>query len=324
MSSIRNQYYRYNPETDNFERVFPTLGHRLAVATRYIGLSLLVGGLLFVIAWYSIDSPGERELREQNAILKQQYELLNRRIDNSLKVMDALQNRDDNFYRVLLQMQPVGDSQRNAGLNSERRYRDLPRMSDGGLVKLLTQRVDFLERQLYTQSLSFDQIKEVADSRSDELSHIPSILPIAKGTESVSGGYGIRRDPVSKRSEFHPGIDFAVKEGTPVVATAAGRISEARRHSGMGNVVAINHGHDYESRYAHLSEIIVAPGVVVNRGDIIGYSGSSGRSTAPHLHYEVRIKGEPQNPVNFFFMQLNPEEFSAFKKAADSAADVMD
>lgn len=324
MSSIRNQYYRYNPETDNFERVFPTLGRRLAAAGRYIGLSLLFGVILFVIAWYSFDSPGEKELREQNAVLKQQYELLNRRIDNSLKVMDALQNRDDNFYRVLLQMEPMGESQRNAGLNSERRYRDLPRMSDGGLVKLLTQRVDFLERQLYTQSLSFDRIKEVADSRSEEIEHIPSILPVTEGKESVSGGYGMRRDPVSKRSEFHPGIDFAVKEGTPVMATAAGRVTVSGRQSGKGYMVEIDHGKEYTSRYAHLSDIKVSPGIMVNRGDIIGYTGSSGRSTAPHLHYEVRIKGEPQNPVNFFFRHFTPEEFIVFKKTAESAADVMD
>lgn len=287
-------------------------------------MSLLFGIALFIIAWYSFDSPGEKELREQNAILKQQYELLNRRIDNSLKVTEALQNRDDNFYRVLMQMEPVGETQRNAGLNSEKRYRDLPRMSDGGLVKFLTQRVDLLERQLYIQSLSFDQIKEMAGEHAGRIGQIPAVFPISEGNKYVTGGYGMRRDPVSKRSEFHPGLDFGIPEGTPVYATANGKVMVATSGRQEGNMIEVEHPGGYSTYYSHLSQLKVKEGTIVKRGDIIGLSGSSGRSTGPHLHYEVRLNGKTQDPSDFVFMDLSPEAYADFVKYTKNAADVMD
>lgn len=317
-------YYIYNPETDNFERVFPSIKGRIWGFLRIGCLSLLIGIGLYFVIFYSFEAPTEQNLRKENAILKSQYNILNRRLDNSLKVMANIQNRDDNFYRVMMQMDPVGYGQRLAGLDNEKRYRELQNTPDAGLVRLLTQRLDLFERQLYAQSLSFDQLKETASKQKDKLAHIPSVIPINIKDFTMSSGYGVRRDPIYGSSKFHTGLDFAAKTGTPVFATADGRVTEAGRQSGYGNCIDISHGYNYLTRYAHLSEILVKPGQEVKRGEMIGKVGSTGKSTGSHLHYEVRFKDEPQNPVNYYFMDLTPEEYAEMVQLAENAGHVMD
>ncbi len=317
-------YYIYNPETDNFERVFPSIKGRIWGFLRIGCLSLLIGIGLYFVIFYSFEVPTEQNLRKENAILKSQYNILNRRLDNSLKVMANIQNRDDNFYRVMMQMDPVGYGQRLAGLDNEKRYRELQNTPDAGLVRLLTQRLDLFERQLYAQSLSFDQLKETASKQKDKLAHIPSVIPINIKDFTMSSGYGVRRDPIYGSSKFHTGLDFAAKTGTPVFATADGKVTEAGRQSGYGNCIDISHGYNYLTRYAHLSEILVKPGQEVKRGEMIGKVGSTGKSTGSHLHYEVRFKDEPQNPVNYYFMDLTPEEYAEMVQLAENAGHVMD
>ncbi len=317
-------YYIYNPETDNFERVFPSIKGRIWGFLRIGCLSLLIGIGLYFVIFYSFEAPTEQNLRKENAILKSQYNILNRRLDNSLKVMANIQNRDDNFYRVMMQMDPVGYGQRLAGLDNEKRYRELQNTPDAGLVRLLTQRLDLFERQLCAQSLSFDQLKETASKQKDKLAHIPSVIPINIKDFTMSSGYGVRRDPIYGSSKFHTGLDFAAKTGTPVFATADGKVTEAGRQSGYGNCIDISHGYNYLTRYAHLSEILVKPGQEVKRGEMIGKVGSTGKSTGSHLHYEVRFKDEPQNPVNYYFMDLTPEEYAEMVQLAENAGHVMD
>ena len=317
-------YYIYNPETDNFERVFPSIKGRIWGFLRIGCLSLLIGIGLYFVIFYSFEAPTEQNLRKENAILKSQYNILNRRLDNSLKVMANIQNRDDNFYRVMMQMDPVGYGQRLAGLDNEKRYRELQNTPDAGLVRLLTQRLDLFERQLYAQSLSFDQLKETASKQKDKLAHIPSVIPINIKDFTMSSGYGVRRDPIYGSSKFHTGLDFAAKTGTPVFATADGKVTEAGRQSGYGNCIDISHGYNYLTRYAHLTEILVKPGQEVKRGEMIGKVGSTGKSTGSHLHYEVRFKDEPQNPVNYYFMDLTPEEYAEMVQLAENAGHVMD
>ncbi len=317
-------YYIYNPETDNFERVFPSFKARLLRILRVAGLSVLIGTGVYLMIFYALDAPTEKNLRKENALLKSQYNILNRRLDNSLKVMANIQNRDDNFYRVMMQMDPVGYGQRLAGLDNEKRYRELQNIPDAGLVKLLTQRLDLFERQLYAQSLSFDQLRATASKQKDKLAHIPSVIPINIKDFTMSSGYGVRRDPIYGSSKFHTGLDFAAKTGTPVFATADGKVTEAGRQSGYGNCIDISHGYHYVTRYAHLSEVLVKVGQEVKRGEMIGKVGSTGKSTGSHLHYEVRFKDEPQNPVNYYFMDLTPEEYAEMVQLAENAGHVMD
>lgn len=320
----RTVTYRYNAETDNFERIYPSLKSRILKLATFLGSSLLAGGLIVLILYWMFDTPTEDSLRKENSMLKSQYNILNRRLDNSLKIMEDIRNRDDNFYRVMMQMEPMSRSQRFAGLDNELRYKDLQKLPDGGLVKLLTQRMDLFDRQLYAQSISFDQLRVEAGKQKDKLSHIPSIIPIDVKDYTMSSGYGYRKDPIYGSTKFHAGLDFAAKTGTAVYATGDGIVETADRRSGYGNCIDISHGYNYITRYAHLSQILVEPGKQVKRGDLIGRVGSTGKSTGPHLHYEVRFKDEPQNPVNYYFMDLTPEQYAEMVREAENAGHVMD
>lgn len=320
----KNVYYRYNPETDNFERVYPSLKTRLASWGKVWGAGALIGVALFLIVFYCFDSPTEENLRQENAQLRTQLGILDNRLENSLKVMEQLQDRDDNFYRVMMQMDPLSRTQRLAGLDKESRYRQYQRLSDAGLVTRLSQSMDLLERQLYAQVQSFDQLRDTLGRQQEKLDRIPSVLPIKKNDYKVACGFGYRRDPVNGTSRFHEGIDLAASSGTPVYATADGSVSLAQREANYGKSIDIDHGFNYVSRYSHLSEILVESGENVKRGQLIGRVGSTGKSMGPHLHYEVRFKDEPQNPVNYYFMDLGPEEYSSMIQTADNAGHVMD
>lgn len=297
---------------------------RLASWGRLWSMAVVLAAVLFFVVFYCFDSPTEENLRAENAELKAQYGILNRRLDNTLKVMDRIKDRDDNFYRVMMQMDPMSPLQRHSGLDNEARYRELQQLSDAGLVTYLTQRMDLLERQLFAQVQSFDQLRDAVGKQKDKLSHIPSVLPIKVEDYTMSSGYGYRKDPIYGSSKFHEGLDFSASIGTPVYATADGEITVAKREAGYGNCIDIDHGYNYLTRYAHLSEILVKEGSQVKRGQMIGKVGSTGKSTGPHLHYEVRFKGEAQNPVNYYFMDLTPEEYVEMIQMADNAGHVMD
>ncbi len=320
----RKVFYRYNPETDNFERHYPTIRERLVALGRYLLAGAVLGALFALIFFHITGGPTENALRHENSELRSKYNVLSRRLDNSLKVMDNIKNRDDNFYRVMMQMEPMARSRRYAGLDNSSRYADLASLSDAALVTRVTKQMDLLDRQLYAQSLSFDQLKAGAASQKDKLAHIPSVLPINIKDFTMSSGYGYRRDPVYGAQRFHEGLDFAAPTGTEVYATADGTVTEADRKGGYGNMIDISHGYNYVTRYAHLSRILVKDGEEVKRGQLIGYVGSTGKSTGPHLHYEVRFKDEPQNPVNYYFMDLSPEEYAAMIQLAEDAGHVMD
>lgn len=286
--------------------------------------AVVIAVVIFIIVFYFFDSPTEENLRIENSQLRTQYGILSRRLDNSLKIMEHIKDRDDNFYRVMMQMDPMSRSQRLAGLDNESRYRELQQLSDAGLVTRLTQSMDLLERQLFAQVQSFDQLRVTLGQQKEKLAHIPSVLPISISDYTMSSGYGYRRDPIYGSSKFHEGLDFAAATGTNVFATADGTISVAGRQAGYGNCIDIDHGYNYLSRYAHLSEVLVKEGETVKRGQLIGKVGSTGKSTGPHLHYEVRFRGEPQNPVNYYFMDLTPEQYAEMIQMADNAGHVMD
>lgn len=316
--------YRYNSETDNYERIFPSWKQRLRHSLVLGAVSLAIGICIYFFITLIFGSPTETNLRKENASLKSQYNILNRRLDNSLKIMNDIQKRDDNFYRVMMQMEPMSHSQRYAGLDNEKRYKALSELPDSRLVTLLTQRLDQFDRQLYAQSLSFDQLRTAAGEQKNKITHIPSIIPINIKDYTMSSGYGYRRDPIYGTTKFHEGLDFAASPGTEVYATADGLVEVADRRSGYGNSIDIDHGYNYITRYAHLSEILVKPGQEVKRGDLIGKVGSTGKSTGPHLHYEVRFKDEPQNPVNYYFMDLTAEQYAEMVLEAENAGHVMD
>lgn len=315
-------YYRYNPDTDSYERIFPSLRSRLSAMLRYILVGALSAALVLVCVFYLFDSPTEANLRRENAALKAQYDVLSRRLETSLNVMGDIQNRDENFYRVMMQMDPLSRGQRYAGLDNEARYRQLNSLTDKDLILSVSRQMDLLDRQIYAQSQSFDKLKQMAAKQQEKLYHIPSILPVKEFT--LASGYGYRLDPVMGSTRFHTGLDFAAAEGTPVIATGDGTVAFSNWRSGYGNCIDIDHGFNYTTRYGHLSKILVADGQKVVRGDTIGEVGNTGKSTGAHLHYEVRFKDDPQNPVNYYFMGVSPEGYEQMVIDAENAGRIMD
>ena len=317
-------FYKYNPETDNFERYYPTFREIISSWSRIAIASLIMAILFIVLFNYIVTTPTEKNLREENRRLKSQYGLMSSQLDDMLDVMEKMEQRDDNFYRVLMQLEPVSDAQRLSGLENKSGYTSLSKLSDSRLVEQLSQRMNLLEKRLYSQLQSFEVLQDALENQQDRLAHIPSVIPINVADYTMSSGYGYRVDPIYGSSKFHEGLDFAASKGTNVFATGDGQVMVAGREAGYGNVIDIDHGYNYLTRYAHLSEVLVKPGEEVKRGQLIGKVGSTGKSTGPHLHYEVRFKDIPQNPVNYYFMDLTPEEYYEMIQIAENAGHVMD
>jgi len=316
--------YAYNPVTDNYERIYPTMRSRLAVFGRMLLFGALFWGAVLLVLWLCFGFYNETYVVKEQNTMKSQYKTLEARLETALAVMDHIRSRDDNFYRVMMQMEPVKVSQRFAGQLSRDDYANLYKRSDKELIARLNNNLNLLERQIYVQSGSFDELRAAAMSQQDKIRHIPAVMPINVSDYTMSSGYGYRVDPVYSTSAFHAGLDFAAPTGTSVYATADGVVKVAARTGGYGNKVDIDHGYNYVTRYAHLSRIDVMPGQRVQRGDKIGEVGSTGKSTGPHLHYEVRFKDEPQNPVNYYFIDVSPEEYNAMVTLAENAGHVMD
>lgn len=316
--------YTYNPATDNFERYYPSLKMRLGKWSLIIILSLLIGGGLFSIVFFGFADRNERELREENLRLKAQYNVLERRVEASMKVMEQIRKRDDNFYRVMLQMEPMSLSRRYAGFDYENSIKSMKTKSDYALIQNLVNRLDLLDRRIYSQTQSFDQLKNNIAAQQTKMEHVPGIIPLQHCEYTVSSGFGQRRDPVSGTKKLHEGIDFSAPEGSPVYATADGEVKFAGRPGGFGNCIEITHGFNYVTRYAHLSEMCVEEGDKVKRGDMIGKVGNSGKSIRPHLHYEVIYKGTAENPVNYFYLVLSPDEYASMIQLTEDAGEVLD
>lgn len=314
-------YYRYNPQTESYERVYPSRRSRVIAAAGNVAVSLMLGMAAFLILDGIVDLPKDRDLRTRNDLLMSELEVLRARMDRAQSVLEDIAERDNNFYRVMLQTDRISDARRYAGLERSQ----LTAYSDNEVLNTLNNKMALLEREIVVQSRSFDELKRLASQSSDRLAHIPAIQPISeKSLKQMASGYGHRTDPIYGTTKFHEGMDFACDIGTPVYATGDGRVTSAEWHSGYGNKIEITHGYGYLTRYAHLSGFNVKAGQEVKRGDLIGYSGNTGKSTGPHVHYEVRLRDVPQNPVNYYFYDLTPEEYDEMTARAENAGYVMD
>lgn len=317
-------YYRYNPTTESYERVYPSRGERLWGLTRHILQGIAIGAAILVLLYICIDLPKEKALRKENEALRNKVEHLDSRLNTAINVMDNLAERDNNLYRVIMQIDPLTARQRFAGL-SRLSSADISTLPDNEKLAEVTRKLELLERQVYVQSQSYDRLAEAINQNSDRIAHIPSIQPVSEeDMTQMASGYGWRVDPIYGTSKHHDGMDFAAPNGTSVYATGDGTVIEAGWNSGYGNTIDINHGYGYTTRFAHLSEILVKPGQKVKRGDLIGKVGNTGKSTGSHLHYEVRLKGVPQNPVNYYFQDLTPEEYARMVDDSENAGHVMD
>ncbi len=322
---MRKVYYIYNPETQTYDRIYPTVRQRIVSYLRrlFVGMGLGVG--CFIALLLIFGSPSEKELRKENNQLLAQYNVLSRRVDEAIDVLQDIQQRDDNLYRVIFQADPIPTAIRQDGYGGTNRYEELIEMANRDLVINTTQKLDMLVKQLYIQSNSFDDVVEMCKNHDEMLRCIPAIQPIAnKDLRLTASGYGTRIDPIYGTVKFHSGMDFSANQGTDVYATGDGTVVKMGWETGYGNIIVIDHGFGYQTRYAHLKNFRTKKGKRVMRGEVIGGVGSTGKSTGPHLHYEVLVKGQPVNPVNYYFMDLSAEDYDRMIQIAANHGNVMD
>lgn len=309
MSKVK---FYFNTKSLKYERVQLKLWDRLKRFLSYVASGLVFATVTIWIAYTYFDSPKEKQLKREIVQLKDQYDYLNEKMLQMNVVLEDIQNRDDNIYRVIFEAEPIPDNIRKAGFGGVDRYRQLEGYSNSDLLIETTKKFDQLAKRMYIQSKSFDDVANLAKNKAVLLASIPAIQPIAnKDLRRMASGFGFRTHPIYKTEHFHSGIDFSANVGTEIYATGDGVVERADDLAqGYGNHVVINHGYGYETLYGHMSKIIARVGQRVKRGDIIGLVGSTGMSTAPHLHYEVIKNQNKINPINFFFNDLSADEYA--------------
>jgi murein DD-endopeptidase MepM/ murein hydrolase activator NlpD len=317
--------FHFNPETLTYERIDNSWKHRLRQLGTHSMTGVLLGGVFFVIYLIAIEPPSVKQMRQENNRILAQYDLLGRQLKYQQNILSDLQERDDNLYRVVFQADPIPFSIRRAGYGGTNRYDALKEMTNSQIVVSTTQKMDELGRQMYIQSKSFDEIISLAKNKEKMLVCIPGIQPVFnKNLKCMVSGYGMRIDPVYHTPKFHEGMDFTAPTGTKIYATGDGTVVYASWKQGYGNCVMINHGFNYQTLYGHMSAIKTRLGQRLKRGDLIGLIGSTGKSTGPHLHYEVHFKGSPVNPQNFYFMDLSPADYDKMLQMTVNSAQVFD
>ena len=320
--------YYYDTESLAYRIITPLKRRSFAYIMLFLLASALFGFLAFVVLLNTpfFETPKDKLQAREIDNLKIQYAILNRKIDQVDEVMNALEERDNNLYRAYFNSSPISEEDRKAVFGVENRYKDLAGYNNSDLIINTTKRVDVLTKQLVVQSKSLDEILKLAKSKEKLLAAIPAIQPIRnENLKRMASGFGYRSDPFTKARKFHEGMDFSANLGTPVFASGDGIVERAdNTASGFGNHIVIRHGFGYETLYAHLSRYKSRVGQYVKRGDIIGYVGSTGRSEAPHLHYEVHKNGEVVNPLNFYYGNISAAEYVAISKIANQENQSLD
>jgi Peptidase family M23 len=305
--------YYYDTETCKYERIKTSTSDIVLNMLGILSLTLAMAiGLLILYSNY-FESPRELLLKNEVREMEYLYENLQKEVTKLDKELASMEYRDDNIYRAVLGAEPIDQSVREAGIGGVDRYEDIKNKNivhEDFLVKL-HERVDKLKRKVYIESKSQDDIIVLAENKEKLFAAIPAIQPVAnKELIALASGFGMRIHPVYKVRKMHTGVDFAAQIGTPIYATADGVIDKLEvSFSGYGKVLEIDHGFGYRTRFAHMHGFAVRYGQKVKRGDLIGYVGDTGLSTAPHLHYEVFVNGVYVNPIHYFFNDLNSKEY---------------
>ncbi len=303
--------YRFNPETLSYEEHGVSFKEQFTRFLAYFSSSMAFAVVFVIVIINFYETPNSKTIKRENQRLLTQYKLMQKDLETIENVLQDLQQRDDNIYRVIFETEPIPSSIRNAGFGGSNKYGHLENMDNNELVINTARRLDILAKQAYVQSKSLDEVLKLAMDKEKMLASIPSIQPVSnKDLKQTASGWGFRIHPIYKIRKFHYGMDFTAPTGTEIYSTGDGVVDEVTsEHSGYGNLVSVNHGFGYKTVYAHLSRFNVRPGQKVKRGEVIGFVGSTGTSTAPHLHYEVHKNGEPVNPQYFYYMDLTPQEY---------------
>lgn len=323
----RVKYY-YDAEKLAFKQIVTKNSTKIGYAMLFLLASALFGFLCFFILSNTsfFETPKSKLQARELETMKLNYNLLNRKIALMEEGLSAIEERDNNLYRVYFNSAAISNEERRAGLGGVNRYKDLEDFNNSDLIIGSSKKVDEIMKALAIQSVSLDEITKLAKQKANLLKAIPAIQPVKnEDLKQMASGFGYRSDPFTKIRKFHKGMDFSAKTGTPIFATGDGIIRKADASlSGYGNHIEISHGYGYLTLYAHLSKYKVRAGQKVKRGDIIGYVGSTGRSEAPHLHYEVHKNGEVVNPLNFYYGSISAKEYVLISKLANQENQSLD
>lgn len=309
MSKVK---YYYDSDTLSYRKI----ERKKRKTFKYVSIFLLAAAFfafifVFIGSQY-IESPKERELKRELQNTQLQFELLNKKMEHAETVLNNIADRDNNIYRVYFEANPIPEEQRRAGFGGVNRYKNFEGFDNTKLIIESNKRLDILQKQIVVQSKSLDEIANLAEEKEKLLAAIPAIQPVSnEDLTRMASGYGMRSDPFTKVRKMHWGMDFTAPRGTPIYASGDGKVTRADSNSsGYGRHIRIDHGYGYVSLYAHLYKYNVRRNQKVKRGDLIGFVGSTGRSQAPHLHYEIFKDKKRINPINFYYGSLTAEEFN--------------
>ncbi len=318
--------YRYNPKTLSYVKVKLTWGERILRGIIFIAPTITLGVILAFFIAKRIDSPREIRLRQENEFYRTQLNKMEEDLNLISAALDEMEKRDRSIYRVAFNADVFPEELRRMGVGGAEKHKELEGYKYSDLLKSTVSKMEEIERRLYAQSLSLQELAEIAKDKEERLSSIPAIQPISnKDMTRVASGYGWRVDPVYKTRRMHWGMDFTAPIGTEVYATGNGVIEDVEVNSwGYGKSILINHGYGFKTRYAHLSAFKVKKGDKVKRGDLIGLLGNTGKSTGPHLHYEVERNGEKINPVGYYHSDLTPAEYEQMIQLSNNALNAFD
>jgi len=320
--------YYFDTESLAYRKIKPKLSKKLGYIGLFVLASALFGFLCFVVLLNTpfFETPKDRLQAREIETMKLRYSILNKKMEQIDEVLESIEERDNNIYRAYFNTSPIPTEQRKAGFGGVNRYKELEGFNNSDLVINTSKKVDVISKELAIQSKSLDEILALAKQKNKLLAAIPAIQPVKnEQLKRMASGFGYRSDPFTKARKMHQGMDFTSPTGTPIFATGDGVVRRAdNTASGYGNHIVIQHGYGYETLYGHLSKYKCKAGQRVKRGDIIGYVGSTGRSEAPHLHYEVHKDGKPVNPINFYYGNISAAEYSIISKLANQENQSLD
>lgn len=313
--------YYFNTHSLRFEKLVTPLRVKLLKVFAFFATAIVTAGIIVLIAFQYLDSPKTIMLQQQNADLKEDYAVMQKQVNQLQQKMDELLNRDNNVYRSIFESSPIPDSARLKAMEKSKEIQLVKSLGESDLVNSIGAQLNRLILLVAYQEKSFNDIEGMVKNKEKLLAAIPAIQPVSdKDLTRIASGFGTRIDPVYKVPKFHAGLDFTAPIGTPIYSTADGVVTDAGfNEGGYGNRVIINHGFGYETLYGHMYRIKARAGQKIKRGEVIGYVGSTGKSTGPHCHYEVHRNGNPVDPVYYFYNDLTPEQYDRLLKLAQTA-----
>jgi murein DD-endopeptidase MepM/ murein hydrolase activator NlpD len=310
--------YFYNTNTLRYEKLITPLRVKLLRVFSFVAAVAVAGFLFMQVAYRYVPSTREQQLKSEIYNVKDNYTVLQEELKRMSQQLREIEKRDNQVYRSIFEASPIPDSARAKMLEKEAQEKLVASLSDNEINESILEQIKTLRSRMLVQNTSFTAIDEMIKNKERLLAATPAIQPVSnKDLSRLASAFGYRIDPVYKTTKFHAGLDFAAPQGSPIYATANGVVTLAgNTGNGYGNHVIIDHGFNYETLFGHMYRIKVKPGQKVRRGEVIGWVGSTGKSTGPHLHYEVHKNGQKIDPIYFFYNDLTPEQFDRMLKIA--------